>query len=572
MTSNIKIVTDESATIKIVTAALPYVNAVPHLGNIVGCLLPADILSRYYRKCGNEVYYIGGLDEYGTATEIAARQQNVTPRELCDKYSKIHKEIYDWFNISFDFFGRTSTENPKNDHTWKHTVLAQDIFQKLDDNGYLFEKETEQLYCQELKTFVADRFIIGICPKCKEETKGDQCDGCDYLFDAKELIDPRHKFNTEYKLILKKTKHIFLDLPQLEPELIEWFEKYNKKWSKNTVAVTKAWFKTGLLPRCITRDIKWGTPLPKAIIEKYGPEYNNKVMYNWFDAPIGYISITANNISEEWTKLWKNKNAELIQVFAKDNIPFHTIIFPASLMGTEDNYTIAQRFASSDYLTYYGKPFSKSKQIGVFGDHAISISKKLNINEDYWRYYLIKIRPEKTDSQFTWEGFVENINSDLINCYGNFVNRTFSLIKKYCNNKIQLDDVYYPEYAEIDRLSQEYTNHFDKFELREAMRCTIELAAVGNKFLQNYAPWSLYKKDPNDPAIKSCLAFALKIVHTVTCNLEPFIPKSTNHIFNHFEKVTESYCQLSNNKYNLPFLPLDIEKFKELNIYNQQCI
>lgn len=557
---------------KVITTALPYVNATPHLGNIVGCLLPADILARYYRKNGKNVFYIGGLDEYGTATEIAAQQQNTTPQKLCNKHGRLHKEIYDWFQFSFDFFGKTSTSDPQNDKEWQHTVISQDIFEKLDNNGYIFEKETERLYCEELDMFVADRFIIGTCPRCKEETKGDQCDVCDHLFDVTEIIDPRYKFNTSYKLVFKKTSHLFLDLPKLEPELINWFNKYNHGWSKNTVSITNTWFNMGLQPRCITRDIKWGTPLPNSIIKKYGSDYVNKVMYNWFDAPIGYISITANIIgNDRWKELWKNNEkdiedlVEIIQVFAKDNVPFHTIIFPATLIGCNDNYRIAQRFASSHYLTYCDKPFSKSKGVGIFGDQVIKLSKQLGINEDYWRYYLIKIRPEKTDSSFTWTDFVNSINADLVNCYGNYVNRCFSMTKRYCNNIMWLDTVYYKEYTEIERLQKLYDFHFNKFELREALRCMIELASIGNKFLQRKEPWALYKKNPKNVKITSILAFALKIVFIVTENLLPFIPKSAQYILDQFENITESGFNLANKKYNLPFKPLDIQEIEKIN-------
>jgi methionyl-tRNA synthetase len=404
----------------LITSALPYVNNVPHLGNIIGCVLPADVYSRYCKLNGKDVLYICGTDEYGTCTEIKAREEGLTPKEICDKYYKIHKQIYDWFQIKFDYFGRTSTADPQKDLDWIHTVISQDIFRKVVDNGYVIEKKVEQLYCVELETFVADRFVIGTCPKAEcgyEKAKGDQCDKCGTLLNAVDIINPVYKLDSKYKLIKKKTEHLYLDIPKIEGKLREWFNSTNSSWAKNAISITQSWFNEGLKPRCITRDLKWGTPVPDT--KTFGDKYKDKIMYNWFDAPIGYLSITANH-TENWSNWWMNPDeVELVQTYSKDNIPFHTIIFPATLMATGDNYTLVTKVASCEYLNYEGGKFSKSENTGVFGDDAMTSG----IPSDIWRFYLIIQRPEGKDTEFSWLDLQAKYNGELANNLGNLMYR-----------------------------------------------------------------------------------------------------------------------------------------------------
>lgn len=346
----------------LITSALPYVNNVPHLGNIIGCVLSGDVYSRFCRLRGYNSIYVCGTDEYGTATETKAQKEKLTPQELCDKYHKVHAQCYDWFNIKFDYFGRTTTP--------KQTEIAQDIFNKADARKYVLEGQMEQLFCKGCERPLADRYVSGTCPhaECRyEDANGDQCDKCGKLVNAVELLNPRCttcKATPE----VKTSDHLFLDLPSIEPELRKFVEANKEHWSANSLQVTQSWLKTGLKPRCITRDLKWGTPVPKS-------GYENKVFYVWFDAPIGYISITANYCPDAWQQWWKNpKDVDLVQFMGKDNIPFHCVIFPSSLIAADDNYTMLKKISTTEYLNYEGDKFSKTRGVGVFGD---SVGKRL---------------------------------------------------------------------------------------------------------------------------------------------------------------------------------------------------
>lgn len=515
----------------LITSALPYVNNVPHLGNIIGCVLPADVLARYNRQQGRDVLYICGADEYGTCTEVRAREEGVLPRELCDKYLPLHKEIYEWFNISFDFFGRTSTPDPLHDIDWIHTQIAQDIFIKLADNGFLIEQEITQLYSEDLQTFVSDRFVIGTCPHCGYlKANGDQCDGCSQLLNAIELVDPKYKLDVSFPLIKRITEHLFLDLPTLTELLTDWYDVVKPDWSKVATDVTDSWLVTGLKPRCITRDIKWGTPVPDT--KAFGDKYSNKIMYNWFDAPIGYISITAQH-TPTWRDWWLSDNVRLIQTYAKDNCPFHTIVFPSSLLGTGDKYVLAENMNASHYLNYQGGKFSKSNGIGVFGDDAM----ESGIPADVWRFYLLIQRPEDSDTEFTWDDFQAKINNILIANFGNFINRVLSMAYKTFDgvvpplDRIEDDDQQYIDYSN-EKLSI-YHDLMDKGKLRDALGVLLNITRKGNKYLVATEPWKLWNPYPkkNRPVIDvdrdragTVLNVALHIVATLSRAINPFLP------------------------------------------------
>jgi methionyl-tRNA synthetase len=323
----------------LITSALPYVNNVPHLGNIIGCVLSADVYARYCRLRGYNTLYICGTDEYGTATETKALEEGVSCKELCDKYSRLHAEIYEWFQISFDHFGRTSTP--------QQTAIAQDIFLKLKEHEKIKEESVDQWYCEKCSRFLADRYVEGGCPLCGyEDARGDQCDSCQKLLNAIDLKNPRCKLDGN-RPIVKRSKHLFIKLPEIEGDCASFVEKSSieGKWTPNSISVTQAWLKEGLRNRCITRDLKWGTPVPMDGFEE-------KVFYVWFDAPIGYLSITANYTSE-WEKWWKNpENVKLYQFMGKDNIPFHTVIFPCSLIGTREKYTMLHHLSTTGTLKY----------------------------------------------------------------------------------------------------------------------------------------------------------------------------------------------------------------------------
>jgi methionyl-tRNA synthetase len=499
----------------LITSALPYVNNVPHLGNIIGCVLSADVFSRYCKSKEYESLFICGTDEYGTATEIKALEEGVSPKEITDKYYKIHKEIYEWFGIEFDIFGRTSTE--------QHTQITHEIIKKLYQKGLLVEKEIEQFYDEQAKMFLADRYIEGTCPFCEsDQARADQCDKCGKLLHEGELKDPVSKISKTTP-VLKKSKHLFLDLPRLEKKLDSWIDETSEIgfWSENSKNIAKAWIRDGLKQRAITRDLKWGVPIPI-------PGYEGKVVYVWFEAPIGYISITAN-LTDEWQSWWKNPNeVSLYQFMGKDNVPFHTVIFPATLFGTEDNWTMLHHINTTEYLTYEGGKFSKSKNVGVFGNDAI----ESGIQADVWRYYLLTNRPEVSDSDFTWEDFAEKNNSELLANVGNLVNRTVVFLNNNFEavvpkTKIEPDDEkFFIEQKEVIREVEEL---LEKVKIKEALHKIMHFGKNANKYFQDNKPWVLVKEDA--PRAATVLNILIHQIKDIAVLLDPYLPKTSEKIF-----------------------------------------
>lgn len=503
----------------LITSALPYVNNVPHLGNIVGSVLSADIYARYCKSRNYNTLFICGTDEYGTATETKALEEGVTPRELCTKYHAIHKQVYDWFQIGFDHFGRTTTP--------KQTEIAQGIFNKLHENGYLEKQTMRQLYCPEHNGYLADRYVEGECPKCHyEDARGDQCDKCGSLLDSFELINPRCKLDNASP-VPKNSDHIFLSLDKLQPELQAWVEKQSVEggWTKNTKTITNSWLKEGLRPRCITRDLVWGTPVPLEGFE-------DKVLYVWFDATIGYISITAN-YSDDWQKWWKSgkDDVQLYQFMGKDNVPFHTVVFPASEIGTREPWTRLHHLSATEYLQYEGGKFSKSRGVGVFGNNA----KDTGIFPSVWRYYLASVRPENQDSQFSWTEFVTKNNSELLANLGNFVNR----IVKYVNAKY---NGVVPDYKvencpnwvetaskDFDLLLKTYLEDMESTHLRKGLETAMLLSSRGNQFLQdNKLDNSLYENEPE--RADAVVGLGLNIVYLLSAIIGPYMPEVSKDI------------------------------------------
>ncbi|CAI8500668.1 methionine--tRNA ligase mes1 [Hanseniaspora opuntiae] len=502
----------------LITSALPYVNNVPHLGNIVGSVLSADIYSRYCKNRGYNTLFVCGTDEYGTATETKAIEDKCTPQELCDKYHQVHKKVYEWFQIGFDKFGRTTTE--------KQTEIAQDIFLKLNENGYLEEQSMKQLYCPEHKGYLADRYVEGECPKCHyEDARGDQCDKCGSLLDPFELINPRCKLDSG-KPEPKFSDHIFLSLNKLESEIKDWAAEASEKgsWSKNSKTITNSWLKEGLNPRCITRDLKWGTPVP---LEKY----NDKVLYVWFDAPIGYVSITAN-YTDNWEKWWKNpENVQLYQFMGKDNVPFHTVIFPGSLIGTRENWTKLHHLSTTEYLQYENGKFSKSRGVGVFGNNAQDIG----VSPSVWRYYLASMRPETSDSQFSWNDFVTRNNSELLANLGNFVNRIVKFVNSKYNNVIpEFSTKDLPNYdilkEDVDKLLTSYVNEMEQAHLKKGLEIAMLISARGNQFLQeNKLDNNLFTNSPKHAdAVVGC---GLNLIYTLASTIAPYMPETSEKIY-----------------------------------------
>jgi len=497
---------------RLITSALPYVNNIPHLGNLIQ-VLSADVFARFCRLKGYETLYICGTDEYGTATETKALEEGITPKELCDRFHKVHRDIYQWFNISFDRFGRTSTP--------KHTEVTQGLFNALDKKGYIRERTIEQLYCHSCGRFLADRYVRGICPSCSyEDARGDQCESCGKLLDPTELVSPRCGVCSG-EPALKSTNHLYIDLPAIIPLLEEWINKRSVEgfWARNALQMTKSWMRDGLKERCITRDLKWGIPVPK-------DGYRDKVFYVWFDAPIGYISIAANH-TDEWESWWKNPdNVKLFQFIGKDNIPFHTVIFPSTLLGSGDKWTTLHHMSSTEYLNYESGKFSKSKGIGVFGTDC----QETGIPSDVWRFYIFYNRPEKSDSLFTWKDFQEKVNSELIGNLGNLINRTLTFAARFYDGKV-LDGAQRRDsdfWKQVRIYEERITTHLDRAELRDAFHAVFELSGYGNKTFQDSEPWKMKNEDPK--AAHELISDLVYLVRDIALLIQPFTPFTSKRV------------------------------------------
>jgi len=496
----------------LVTSALPYVNNVPHLGNIVGSVLSADVFARAMRNQGEEVLYICGTDDHGTAIETKAQEEGVTPKELADKYFKLQSDIYKWFNISFDHFGRTSKKN--------HHKITQEIFKKVNENGYISEEETEQVYCKKCDKFLADRFVTGKCPYCKNiEARGDQCDSCGKLLDPVDLESPACS-TCGTRPEIRKTKHLFLDLEKLQPALEKWVKTQSKKgkWTENTIKVTNAWFKDGLKKRAITRDLKWGIPVPYK-------GYENKVFYVWFDAPIAYISITEDYLKDKYKKWWYNpKDVELYQFMGKDNIPFHSIVFPGTMIASKENFTFVHHINSTEFLNYETGKFSKSKGIGVFGSDAM----ESGIPADVYRYYLMMNRPETSDSEFNWGKFQERLNSELVGNFGNLVNRVVVFVNKFFSGKVKkttLDKDSKELIKNIEKQEKIVLNYLANGELREALREIMHISNLGNEYFQKREPWK------NKDSAPETMHVLVNMVKDLAILMKPYLPDASQSIF-----------------------------------------
>ncbi|KAG6277632.1 putative methionine--tRNA ligase, cytoplasmic protein rar1 [Claviceps purpurea] len=503
----------------LITSALPYVNNVPHLGNVVGSVLSADVFSRFSKLRNRPTLYICGTDEYGTATETKALETGQTPQQLCDEFHKKHKEVYDWFEIGFDYFGRTTTE--------KQTEIVQDIFLKLHKNGLLEERTTTQPYCEKHDGYLADRFVEGTCPKCGyDDARGDQCDKCGGLLDPFELINPRCKVDGAQP-VPRDTKHIFLKLNELQPSIEEWFEDAHKKygWPANGTAITKSWLTKGLEGRSITRDLKWGVPIPL-------PGYEKKVIYVWFDACIGYPSITAN-YTDEWEKWWKNpEDVSLYQFMGKDNVPFHTVIFPGSEIGTGEKWTMLNHLSTTEYLNYENGKFSKSRGVGVFGNQV----RDIGISPSVWRYYLLSNRPETADTQFEWQAFVLSNNSELLANFGNFVNRIVKFVNAKCDSTVPdfsasyTDDTFdFPAWiARVNTLLAEYVDELEKVHIRAGVRKLMEISTEGNALLQYRLDNANLVEHPE--RTNTVIGLALNLCHLLASLASPYMPSTSESI------------------------------------------
>lgn len=485
----------------LVTSALPYVNYEPHLGHLAGAVLSADVYYKYLKLKEVNAIYICGTDENGSTTEVTARKMGISPRELCDKYHKIHKESYERFGITFTYFGRTISE--------KHAEITQHIYKKLLENGYIFSQDSIQAYCDNCKIELADRFIIGKCPVCGyENATGGQCEKCGSIIEPNELKDPKCAICGASPKFVKST-HLYLDLPKLKEELrqfilsrTEWAENA-KKFSLNLLEDLK--------PRAITRRLNWGIKVPDTDL----------VFYVWFDAPIGYISFTYEAFDKNEADLWWKGNTRLVQFMGKDNIPFHSIMFPAQLIGTKEGWVLVDVLASSEYLNYEGGKFSKSQKRGIFCSDAI----ESGIPIDYWRFYLMYNRPEKSDTDFQWDDFYERINKDLLGNFINFVYRVLSLSERYIPEVKEHEyDKIYDDVIEKVNLMDEL---MDKIQIRDYVKTMLEIASIGNKYLQENEPWKIQE---DRVKAEHVLSNALEIVKVLAIVSQPIIPNIAKQI------------------------------------------
>lgn len=528
---------------RLITSALPYVNNIPHLGNLIQ-MLSGDVFARFCRLRGYDTLYICGTDEYGTATETRALEEKKTPRQLCDYYFAEHTKIYDWFHIDFDKFGRTSNQ--------ECTEITQSLFNDLDKAGLITEHTNQQLFCPKCNMFLSDRYVRGNCPKCNaEDARGDQCDGCGSLLDPIDLKNPRCVTCGSTPEV-RETKHLYINLPAISGKLEAWMDKVSKdgKWSDNAINTTRSWLKAGLNERAITRDLKWGIPVPK-------PGYENKVFYVWFNAPIGYISITAQLANElkasgkesfDWKSWWipeespEAKGKEEVQLFqfiGKDNIPFHTVIFPCTLLGSGHNWTKLFHMSSSEYLNYEDGKFSKSRGVGVFGSDAIATG----IPADAWRFYIFYNRPEKSDFQFTWKDFQEKMNSELIGNLGNLVNRTLLFVNKYYDGKIPSAPVDQQLWDDIHQREEKIKELLEWAELKEAFHEMFAISDIANKAFQAAEPWKTRNTDPDRAA--KLIHNLCYVIKDLMIMMHPYMPQYTQKVMSYFgTSVFESRVDL----------------------------
>ena len=494
----------------LVTAAWPYIYHLPHLGTLIGSVLSADVVARYYRLKGEEVLYVTGSDEHGTPIEVEAIKLGVKPKELTDKIHSQVVRLFEKWGLSFDNY--TRTENPV------HKKFIQETFMKIYENGYIFTKETEMPYCPKCKRFLPDRFVIGICPYCGyENARGDQCENCGRLLEPTKLIEPKCSICGSTPEI-RKTKHWYFDLPKFSEKLYEYISK-NKQFPENAKNFSLNLIKEGLKPRPITRDNKWGIPAPF-------PGAEGKTIYVWVEAVLGYVSATIEYFKkigkeEEWKKFWFNKETKTLYFIGKDNIPFHTIILPALLLATGEEYTLPWNVNSTEFLLLDGQKFSRSRRIGVWIDEALEL-----FPADYWRYVLIATRPETRDASFTWGIFREKVNADLNDTLGNFVHRTLTFLNKFFNGEVpapkELDDKDKKVLDAIKEKANKVGLSIEKCKLQEAIREVVDLSRIGNQYLNMKEPWILVKTDRQKAA--NVFYVTAQIVKALAVLLAPFLP------------------------------------------------
>jgi methionyl-tRNA synthetase len=539
----------------LITSALPYINGVKHLGNMVGSMLPADVYARYLRARGNEVLYICATDEHGTPAELAAAEAGLPVADFCAGAHLLQKGIYDGFEMSFDYFGRSSS--PQNEK------LTQHFARKLYENGFIEERAITQIYSPADGRFLPDRYVEGTCPKCGyDRARGDQCENCTSVLDPTELLNPRSAISGATDLEVRETKHLFLLQSKLQPAVETWLEKHSSDWPLLATSIARKWLTEGLRDRAITRDLDWGVPVPADVWPDLAGE--GKVFYVWFDAPIEYLGATWEwadagsaelsgpaNLSaadsgagggadngRNWRSWWRldegADNVRYTQFMAKDNVPFHTVMFPATQIGTNEPWKMVDYVKGFSWLTYYGGKFSTSLKRGIFTDAALEL-----LPADYWRYYLIANAPESDDSSFTWEQFVATVNKDLADTLGNFVNRVLTLSIKNFGNEVpaggEPGEAETKLAAEVQGLLKELQAAHDSLEFRKAAQALRALWAAGNAYLVEKEPWKQVKQDKDAAALT--LRTALGLIWLYGIVSAPLIPLTAARLRSVFSGV-----------------------------------
>ncbi|ABV94440.1 methionyl-tRNA synthetase [Dinoroseobacter shibae DFL 12 = DSM 16493] len=510
----------------LITSAIPYINGIKHLGNLVGSQLPADLYARYARARGHEVMFICATDEHGTPAELAAAKAGKPVAEYCAEMHAVQSDIAKRFGLSFDHFGRSSSERNK--------ALTQYFAGKLAENGLIEEVSEKQVYSHADGRFLPDRYIEGTCPNCGyDKARGDQCENCTKQLDPTDLIDPRSAISGSTDLEVRETKHLYLRQSALKDQLDAWIDS-KTDWPILTTSIAKKWLHDGdgLQDRGITRDLDWGVPVKKGTEDWPGME--GKVFYVWFDAPIEYIAGTAewadaNGLDDAaWERWWRtDKGADevrYVQFMGKDNVPFHTLSFPATIMGSGDPWKLVDYIKSFNYLTYDGGQFSTSQGRGVFMDQALEI-----LPADYWRWWLLSHAPENSDSEFTWENFQASVNKDLADVLGNFASRVTKFCRSKYGEEVPAGGAYGPAeealIAELTTKLRAYEGHMDAMEVRKAAAELRAIWVAGNEYLQAAAPWSVFKTDPD--AAAAIIRLGLNLVRFYAVLSQPFIPDAS---------------------------------------------
>lgn len=520
-----------------VTAALPYANGGVHIGHLAGVYVPSDIYVRYLRLKKEEVIFIGGSDEHGVPITLRAKKEGVTPQDVCDRYHKMIKDSFEDFGISFDVYSRTTSEI--------HHKFASDFFRKLYDEGKLVEKESEQLYDEEAKQFLADRYVMGECPHCHNENAyGDQCEKCGSDLSPMELINP-HSTISGSKPVVKTTKNWYLPLNDYQEWLKQWILEEHKEWRPNVYGQCKSWLDMDLQPRAMTRDLNWGIPVPVEGAE-------GKVLYVWFDAPIGYISNTKELCDREperfgtWQKWWQDPESRLVHFIGKDNIVFHCIIFP-SMLKAHGDYILPDNVPSNEFLNLENDKISTSRNWAVWlHEYLVDFPNK----QDVLRYVLTANAPETKDNNFTWRDFQERNNSELVAVYGNFVNRALQLTWKYWNGVVpscgDLQEVDRQTIQEFKDVKEKVEGYLDVFKFREAQKEAMNLARIGNRYITECEPWKVWKTDPK--RVETILNISLQLVANLSIAFEPFLPFSSKELRNMIGLDNYDWTQLGSTE------------------------